>query len=91
MEAYYNRENYPSTCTDSQGQQEQQQNYLTKDSFKQGYIDMLREEAEKPFTSLEKMLTDEVIDQYAYNISAETSSLPMLPLEKRQNESEINK
>jgi hypothetical protein len=33
-----------------------QTNYLTKDSFRQAYIDMLRKEAEKLFTSLGKML-----------------------------------
>ncbi|MBV9177419.1 MAG: hypothetical protein JO297_10300 [Nitrososphaeraceae archaeon] len=57
ISAYYNRSSY----TYSQGQQ-QQQNYLTKNSFKQDYIDMLKEEFEKLSTSLEKMLIDEVID-----------------------------
>jgi hypothetical protein len=46
------------------GAQQQQQNCLTKDSFKHAYINMLKEEAEKLFTSLEKMMVDEVIDQY---------------------------
>ena len=39
--AYDNREYYPSSYTYSQGQQ----HYLTKDSFRQGYIDMLNEES----------------------------------------------
>ena len=43
---------------------------------------MLREEAEKLFTSLEKMLTDEVIDQYASKTPS--SPLPMLSLEQQQ-------
>jgi hypothetical protein len=85
--AYYNRPSYPSSYTNSQGQQDQQ-DYLTEDSFKQGYIDMLREEAEKLFTSLEKMLLDEVIDQYVSNTPS--PSLPMLPAEQRQIESERN-
>jgi hypothetical protein len=63
--------------------QQQQENYLTKDSFKQAYIDMLNEESEKLFTSLEKMLLDEVIDQYASKTPV-TSSLPMLPLTHEQ-------
>jgi hypothetical protein len=74
--AYYNREYYPSSYTYSQGQQ----HYLTKDSFKQGYIDMLNEESEKLFTSLEKMLVGEVIDQYI----SKTPPLPMLPPEQKQ-------
>jgi hypothetical protein len=72
---YYNRSSY----TDSQ----EQQNYLIKDSFKQGYIDMLREEAEKLFTSLEKMLIDEVIDQYI----SKTPPLPMLRSDDKQQKS----
>jgi hypothetical protein len=79
--AYYNREYYPSSYTYSQGQQ-QQQNYVTKDSFKQAYVDMLREYAEKLFTSLEKMLLDEVIDQYV--AKTPSSSLPILPLEQQE-------
>lgn len=86
--AYYNRPSCPSSYTDIQGQQ-QQQYYLTKNSFKQGYIDMLKEESEKLFTSLEKTLTDEVTDQYVYKTPS--PSLPMLPPEQHQNESEINK
>ena len=78
--AYYNREYYPSSYTYIQGQQ-QQQNYLIKDSLKQGYIDMLREEAEKLFTSLEKMLVDEAIDKY---VSKMSSSFPVLPLDDKQ-------
>jgi hypothetical protein len=68
--AYYNRSSYTY-----EGGQEQQQYYLTKDSFKQACIDTLNGESEKLFTSLEKILVDEVIDQYA----SKTSSLPMLP------------
>jgi hypothetical protein len=63
-------------------QQEQQQHYLTKDSFKQPYIDMLKEESEKLFISLEKMLADEAIDQHASKTPS--SSLPMLPSEQQQ-------
>jgi hypothetical protein len=47
----------------------EQQHCLTKDSFKQPYIDMLREQSEKFFTSLEKMLADEAIDQYVAKTS----------------------
>jgi hypothetical protein len=78
---YYNREYYPSSYT-YEGEQQPQQYYLTKDSFKQSCIDMLREEAEKFFTSLEKMLTDEAIDQYVSRTSS--SSLPMLPFDDKQ-------
>ncbi|MBV9178832.1 MAG: hypothetical protein JO297_17535 [Nitrososphaeraceae archaeon] len=74
--AYYNRSSYTF-----KGAQEHQQNYLTKDSFKHGYIEMLIEEAEKLFTGLEKMLIDEVIYQYMSKTS--TSSLSMLPLEDK--------
>jgi arginine utilization protein RocB len=82
--AYYNREYYPSSYTFSQAQQ---QNYLTKDSFKQSYMDMLREEAEKLFTSLEKMLVDEVIDQYvSKTTAASSSSLPGLPFDDKQQQ-----
>jgi len=81
--AYYNREYYPSSYTYSEGQQ-QQQNYLTKDSFKHAYIDMLKEEAEKFFTSLEKMLTDEAVDHYISKTSS--SSLPMLPPDDKQQQ-----
>jgi hypothetical protein len=41
---------------------------------------MLKEEIEKFFTSLEKMLVDEAINQYVSNTSP--SSLPMLPAEQ---------
>jgi hypothetical protein len=74
--AYYNRSSY----TYSEAQQ-QEQNYFTKDSFKQGCIDMLNEESEKLFIGLEKMLVNEVIDQYVSRTSP--SSLPMLPLEDK--------
>jgi hypothetical protein len=50
------------------GEGEQQEYYLAKDSFKQAHIDMLKEETEKLFTSLEKMLIDESIDHYVSNI-----------------------
>jgi hypothetical protein len=40
---------------------------------------MLNEQSEKLFTSLEKMLVDEAIDQYV----SRTSSLPMLQLEDK--------
>jgi hypothetical protein len=63
-----------------------QQNYLTKGSFKQGYIDILNEESEKLFTSLEKMLVDEVIDQYEYKTSVSSSSLPMLQFDNEQQQ-----
>jgi hypothetical protein len=52
-------------------------------------MDMLREEAEKLFTRLEKMLLDEVIGHYVSKTPS--PSLPMLPPEQHQNESEINK
>jgi hypothetical protein len=75
--AYYNRSSYTF-----EGAQLQQQNYLTKDSFKQARIDMLNEESEKLFSGLEKMLVDEVIDQYV----SKTSTLPMLPFDDRQQQ-----
>jgi uncharacterized protein (UPF0147 family) len=81
--AYYNREYYPSSYTYSQGQQDQQ-DYLTKDSFKLGYMDMLIEEAEKLFTSLEKILVDEVIEEYVSKTIASASSFPMLPFDDKQ-------
>jgi hypothetical protein len=81
--AYYNREYDPSSYTDSQGQQ--QQHYLTKDSFKQGYMDMLREESEKLFTGLEKTLIDEVIDQYVSKTSV-AMSLPVLRLDDEEQQ-----
>jgi hypothetical protein len=87
--AFYNRLSYSSYTYGGGVQQEQQQNYLTKDSFKQGYMDMLNEESEKLFTSLEKMLLDEVIDQYVSKTPS--PSLPMLPPEQHQKESERNK
>jgi hypothetical protein len=77
--AYYNRSSY----TYSEAQQ-QQQNYLTKDSFKQACIDMLNEQSEKLFTSLEKMLVDEVIDQYVSRTSP--SSLPLISLDDNQQQ-----
>ena len=46
-------------------------------------MDMLKDESEKLFTSLEKMLLDEVIDQYASKTSV-TSSLPILLLTHQQ-------
>jgi hypothetical protein len=70
--ADYNSQDYD---TFSYGQQQQQ--YPS-----QAYTDMLLEEAEKLFTNLEKMLTDEVIDQYASKMSI-SSSLPMLPSEQQ--------
>lgn len=81
--AYYNRSSY----TYSEAQQ-RQQNYFTKDPFKQSYIDMLREESEKLFTSLEKMLVDEVIDQYTSRTSP--SSLPFIPLDDNQQQGSSN-
>lgn len=78
--AYYNRSSY----TYSEAQQ-QQQNYLTKDSFRQCYIDMLREEAEQFFISLEKMLVDEVINECVYKTSVAAASLPTLRLESNNN------
>jgi hypothetical protein len=79
--AYYNRQYYyPSyTCSG------QQQCYLTKDSFKQAYIDMLRKQSEKLFTSLEKMLIDEVIDQYVSKTTL-ASSLSVLPFDDKQQQ-----
>ena len=44
---------------------------------------MLKEESEKLFTSLEKILVDEVIDEHASKTSA---SLPMLPLADKQQQ-----
>ena len=61
--AYYNRQYYPSYMYRGR-EQHQQQDYLTKDSFKQDRLDVLKEESEKLFTSLEKMLVEEAIDQY---------------------------
>jgi hypothetical protein len=43
---------------------------------------MLKEESEKLFISLEKMLADEAIDQHASKTPS--SSLPMLPSEQQQ-------
>lgn len=43
---------------------------------------MLREQSEKFFTSLEKMLADEAIDQYVAKTSV--ASLPRLPLDEQQ-------
>jgi len=43
---------------------------------------MLNEESEKLFSGLEKMLVDEVIDQYV----SKTSTLPMLPFDDRQQQ-----
>jgi hypothetical protein len=78
--AYYNR----SSHTYSEPQQ-QQQCHLTKDSIKQAYVDTLREEAEKFFTSLEKILTDTAIDQYvSKTLVPSSSSLPMLPPEHQR-------
>jgi hypothetical protein len=45
---------------------------------------MLGEQSEKLFTSLEKMLVDEVIDQYAAKTSL--SSLPVLPSDGEQQQ-----
>jgi hypothetical protein len=46
---------------------------------------MLNEESEKLFSSLEKMLVDEAIDQYISKTSApSSSSLPMLSPEHQQ-------
>jgi hypothetical protein len=60
---------------------------LTKDSFKQAYIDILKEQPEKLFTSLEKMLVDASIDQYVSKTSiASPSSLPLLPLDDKQRQ-----
>jgi hypothetical protein len=71
-----------------EGVKQQQQYYLTNNSFKQGYIDMLNEESEKLFTSLEKMLVDEVIDQYVSRTSP--SSLPLIPLDDNQQQGSYN-
>jgi 4-alpha-glucanotransferase len=75
---YYNRQYYTSY---TYGGGQQQQHYASKDSFRQAYIHMLSEEPEKLFNSLEKILVDEVIDQY---LSKTPSSLPMLPPEQQQ-------
>jgi predicted DNA-binding protein (UPF0251 family) len=48
------------------------------------YISMLLEEAEKLFTSLEKMLVNETIDEHASKTSAASS--PMLPLDEEQQQ-----
>jgi hypothetical protein len=45
---------------------------------------MLGEQSEKLFTGLEKMLVDEVIDQYAAETSL--SSLPVLPSDGEQQQ-----
>ena len=44
---------------------------------------MIREEAEKRFTSLEKAIVDETIDEHISETSAAVS-LPMLPLHDKQ-------
>jgi len=85
--AYYNRDYYPSSHTYSQGQQGQQNYYLTKESFEQGYIDILKEKSEKLFTTLERMLVDEVIDHYvSKTLAASPSRLSMLPLGDKQQQ-----
>jgi hypothetical protein len=48
------------------------------------YISMLLEEAEKLFTSLEKIILDDTIDEHASKTSA--ASLPMLPLDEEQQQ-----
>lgn len=57
--AYYNM----SPFTD------EQQLYSSKDSFKQAYMDMLSDEAEKLYTALATHLEDEIINEYASIIS----------------------
>jgi hypothetical protein len=83
---YYNRSYYyPPSYTYPGGEQQQQQ--ATKDSFKQPYIDMLKEQSEKFFTSLEKMLADEAINQYVSKTTvASPSSLHMLLLDEKQQQ-----
>lgn len=81
--AYYNRQYYHPSYTYG-GAQQQQQKYFTKDSFKQTYIDLLKEESEKLFISLEKKLIDEVIDQCVSKTSS--SSLPVLQFDKEQQQ-----
>ncbi|MGB8036049.1 MAG: hypothetical protein WCF03_19705, partial [Nitrososphaeraceae archaeon] len=86
---YYNRQWYPSSYTYG-GEQQPQQYYASKDSFKEAYIDMIREEAEKHFTSLEKIIVDETIDEHISKTSAAVS-LPMLPLvDKHQQKGQLN-
>jgi hypothetical protein len=46
---------------------------------------MLKEESEKLFTSPEKMLIDEVIDQYVSKTTL-ASSLPVLPFDDKQQQ-----
>ena len=51
---------------------------------------MIREEAEKLFTSLEKIIVDETIDEHISKTSAAVS-LPMLPLvDKHQQKGQLN-
>jgi hypothetical protein len=81
--AYYNRQYYYPSYTYPGGQQ--QRYCLTNNSFKQAYIDMLGEQSEKLFTSLEKMLTDEAINQHVSKTSV-ASSFPILPLDDKQQQ-----
>jgi hypothetical protein len=47
---------------------------------------MLKQESEKLFTSLEKMLTDEVTHQYISRTSVALPSLPLIPLDDNQQQ-----
>jgi hypothetical protein len=47
---------------------------------------MLREEAEKLFTSLEKIIVDETIDEHISKTSSAVVSLPILPLDDEQQQ-----
>jgi len=53
-----------------------------RNSTKQDRLDVLKEESERLFTSLEKMLVDEAIDQYVSKTSS--SSLPLLSFDDKQ-------